>query len=131
MHYVAVTGRFAGEKVSHAVGAVTNAAGKAAGWVGDGAHYTYDGVSNTAGAVKDAAYNAAAAAGDQTRSTILSVSLPFFSSLPLANDDDLCLWSLWWRDWIDEEAYIIARGYDVIAEGEGGVLKYSEDVYGR
>jgi len=78
MHFVAVTGRFAGEKASHAVGAVTNVAGKAAGWVGDGAHYTYDGVSNTAGAVKDAAYNAAAAAGDQTRSTILSVCLPFF-----------------------------------------------------
>lgn len=76
-----MTGRFAGEKASQAVGAVTTAAGKAAGWVGDGAHYAYDGVSNTAGAAKDAAYNAAAAAGDKTKSTILSVSLPFLRDL--------------------------------------------------
>lgn len=41
---------------------------------------------------------------------------------------DLCLWSLWWRDWSDEEVYIIARGYDVIAQGEGGVLKCFEVV---
>lgn len=35
---------------------------------------------------------------------------------------------LWWRDWSDGEVQVIARGYGVIAEGEGGVMKCFEEV---